>query len=466
MIQISPKGMRVIFSLDESNREKLQSLFLCLQDCDSHCRKIGNIHIKRTGLKPGERSKDLAELRLVLKPLMEKYFKQEYGFKSARQYSTMIVDNALKSFETRSARFGKRIFNLFQPSTAKPSICMDANKVVYVDTGDVELIDTTNELTLIKGKALQFDGVGNEKIIINFLIPTRQKHLFIDSPFFREDNRRIGGWLTATNKSLHSFYYTVLVNNIWDTAYEPEGTIGFDFNMRDDVFVQFDNGDVLLKSEDIKKELADLKEINSKINAHSGSRKRPLHLKRIQIHRNVMNKMVTLVDTLLDKCESEKLLLAIDDIANPNYVSYGQYEFKVVLLKEALKRKIPHVLVPTPFTSAYCYHCADLENGIYNNIFRDKVNSPHTVYCSTCGKDYNSDIMAAMNIALEGEYLFYNFYAPSEKPSHKQTELIERMQGLTHIYYSPLLWSNIDRISRYDNRKTIVWTPKQQGLGF
>lgn len=455
MLQTKRKGLRIIFNLNSAERQKMDSLFEMLTDVTKRLAHAGNIEIKRRSLCPSNNESHKGILREMLKDLADKYFSEDYGIAKPKQYSTMLTDNLIKTFETRKKRHDRE-YNFFDKNVNLNSIMFDANKVKVQFKGALEFTDR-GDITFVNNTTLKFHLPFDERISLNFFVPTRQKDLVTNSDFTREDDRR-GGWVTRRydkKSKCNKYFMTILVVHEYDTVYIPEGTLSFDFNKRKDVFLVFSDGTKIGRDESMEFLIKENNDVNKEFRKSQGkdsSRNRALNIKRIEMHKLLKQRMSTLVNDIIhNKVIPNKLLVAIDDLTDKKNTSFGQYEFKEILIKELIRLKIPFVLVPTPFTSKICSYCSDFVNGKFYLVERP---SPEIMRCTNCGKVCDADENAANNIAIDGEYLFYNGWLETEKPSHKQKELLKQMSGLDNVGNIPLIWQNFSQV--YRNRKMII----------
>jgi hypothetical protein len=481
MLQSDSRGLRI--HLGDS--KILHDISKMIKDAEKHTRQIGNQIIIKRNLLPGlNDSEILANLKDEIKPKVQDFLTRKYGISKPKQYAEMIVNNVLDAFPRRANRFKdkkekfaknprvKCNFNLIPPISAKQAYQLDPNKAQIVkpnNNNEIEYIQLTEELTLLKGVFIRFSGPFDVKENIPVIVPTRQLYLVYDSDFLNKTcttnnqfENRCGGWVSLAENG-HTFYLTKLVSYTWETSYEPEGVVAFDFNARRQVFMAFSEKIVTIDVENVdfsndgetnflalpefvKTALDELDEINRGLRKQTGDgdkRNRDKHLERQKLHRIIGAYFKPISKKLVEYIIKNKLLLGIDELKLQKNTSLGHHEFlDYFLLKELKRKKACFVLVPTPYTSKYCAKCL-IEHGDFINaeeINKNKETGKNTVRCNR-GHISDRDINASTNIALDAEYLFYNSYITNTKEALRQKRLtnVQRVNGV------PLLLANIER---------------------
>lgn len=481
MLQSDSRGLRILLG----DSKILHDISKMIKDAEKHTRQIGNQIIIKRNLLPGlNDSEILANLKDEIKPKVQDFLTRKYGISKPKQYAEMIVNNVLDAFPRRANRFKdkkekfaknprvKCNFNLIPPISAKQAYQLDPNKAQIVkpnNNNEIEYIQLTEELTLLKGVFIRFTGPFDVKENIPVIVPTRQLYLVHDSDFLNKTcttnnqfENRCGGWVSLAENG-HTFYLTKLVSYTWETSYEPEGVVAFDFNARRQVFMAFSEKIVTIDGENVdfsndgetnflalpefvKTALDELDKINKGLRKQTGDgdkRNRDKHLERQKLHKIIGAYFKPISKKLVEYIIKNKLLLGIDELKLQKNTSLGHHEFlDYFLLKELKRKKACFVLVPTPYTSKYCAKCL-IEHGDFINaeeINKNKETGQNTVRCNR-GHISDRDINASTNIALDAEYLFYNSYITNTKEAHKQKRLtnVQRVNGV------PLLLANIER---------------------
>lgn len=208
-----------------------------------------------------------------------------------------------------------------------------------------------------------------------------------------------GGQLVFNgNKAL----FTVRATMPLQWQYQPTDFVGFDCNQSKETFMVFSKDIelfgqtlcILKKTHPCLKRALSLENqlaILNKIKIKKNKIRTKIKLK----HKHHERSYLVLVTEILNYFEKNKLGLAIDALSvGARTGSFGQDKIIKLLIREAENRGIPHVLVPTPYTTRLCSECGHLHETIPLSVRKFE--------CSNCKVELLRDHNAAKNVEKRG----------------------------------------------------------------
>lgn len=258
---------------------------------------------------------------------------------------------------------------------------------VTSDVGEQKELNVIFTLRTLNGQEVKFKG----------LVPSKQAKTatFISTKADTDGNISYSkyGNLTLMLKAKEEY----------ETAYDPVGTIGVDFNRRPSVFATFSDGSIIPSTERLLQQIKLVEDANKRIEAAKNAKLRQsIRYEWKVLRKELMNLLEPLADKVIQNAVGKGLLLCIDGVTQTN-TSFGHSEFRAALVKKCDRGNIPYVIVPPSFTSMDCHECS--RNGNYSTVGRSS--DFEKVYCPTCDKVYHADLNAAKNIALDGWEIFF-----------------------------------------------------------
>jgi transposase len=201
-------------------------------------------------------------------------------------------------------------------------------------------------------------------------------------------------------------YYMIKVDIPVTWKYKPIDWLSYDCNKTKEVFLQFskpitlfgETSDVFKKNHpELKRALSlekQLLELNS-IEKKKSKIRNKIKLKH-KYHERAYRKFVK---ELVDYVESNKMCLLMDLLGTgQKNGTFGQDKIKELILKECENRGVPHVLVPTPYTTKLCSKCDHMHDKI--------LLSQREFICEGCGEELIRDKNSADNIEKRGKLMW------------------------------------------------------------
>ena len=159
--------------------------------------------------------------------------------------------------------------------------------------------------------------------------------------------------------------------------YQPEtdqNVLGFDINKNKDNFIYFSEAIKLYGSDKSSQTFkhgrnsyvlnleAKLKELNNIVNSKEFDTYRRRRIRKAikKRHRQLNRIYAPICQSIIDFVVSKKMLLCIDDLScGANHGSFGQDKIVPLLTTLCENQRVPHVVVPTPYTSKVCTNCGE-----------------------------------------------------------------------------------------------------------
>lgn len=292
---------------------------------------------------------------------------------------------------------------------------VDGDKVtasVQPVKGQHVLTNTVFKLQGLFGKIYEFEG----------RIPACKIHLLE----FLDTKKNVDCNIFFTRKG--NLTIVIKIDEVYELAYEPQDILGIDFNKRQKVFATMSDGEIIPLSNELKSLVDKVHEVNDTIHEIKSAKERQKYRYQWKNERTVLRKAFTdMVNGIIDKAKTNKCIIAIDGVTQAQG-SFGHAELKEALVKRCHKENIPFIIVPSAHTSSDCAYCFS-ETGQYLPVARSK--DYELISCNNCGKNYNADVNAALNIANDGKYIFWN--TDTDFPKDKFGRAIRSLRPSTSV---------------------------------
>ena len=276
----------------------------------------------------------------------------------------------------------------------KRPISLDQTKAVYIQDG------------IVKDK-----GAKGAKGVVGFAIPGKESGKYRKTDLIykipkgmlkkREFlNPNLGGNLDYKIKT-GTLWYTANAVIPFNWSYEPVGPLAFDINKTGADFlvcsclveVGGKLTDHLPHTDQMIKIIARLRKLNKEIGKSTkSSQTRAIRRKVQSAHKAFKRLCVPYCTDLVNFAEKEKLLVCIDNLTCGGRTgTFGEDKVIEIIQDLCRRRRIPHLLVPTPYTSRMCCKCGKKGERPTTGLF----------VCKKCGKT-DAQVNAARYIAQKG----------------------------------------------------------------
>jgi transposase len=345
-------------------------------------------------------------------------------------------------------RNGGKQGDIWTAKLPKLPACTRQNKAIHVKDavlrkfvdGDTITFSEPQKNRMVKLENVRFELQGLFGKIYNFTgeIPAYQTRLLQ----FLSNKKNVDCNIFVTKKG--HITLVIRVEEIYELAYEPEKTLGIDFNKRPSVFATMSDGDILPLTVDMSLAIKEVQWTDEQIGlATKSSQRRKFRYHWKQARKNLARILKPLVDSIILKAKDNQYLLAIDGVTQAQG-SFGHAEMKEELVKRCKTERIPFIIVPSAHTSSDCAECYS-RTAQYNQVARSK--DFELVSCNVCEKNYHADINAAKNISHDGTFIFHA--TKSDLPKDKfgrairsgrpSTSVAKRMKKMQFVMYDTTL---------------------------
>jgi hypothetical protein len=249
-----------------------------------------------------------------------------------------------------------------------------------------------------------------------------------------------GGYLTANwkknkknarRKRKPKIFFSLKAEIYYEWLFKPRTFIGIDVNKSKDQFVVFSKPIMFFgeKTKVISKKHPELLKIveqekllaqkNAEIGQSKGSvnakKRRKLRNKVEDLHKDLKKRYRKIALEIVTYLKANNMCICLDTVkTGQKNGSFGQDKI-IPLVKDLCEdQRIPHVMVPTPYTTRTCHKCLHVHGKIPRRV--------REFECEACGKKLLRDDNAAKVIEKRGKQIWMKGLADYNKEFKKQCD--------------------------------------------